>query len=108
MIFLKKKKFDSLFSISESLEHPYETINLKKGKKKIFYTIKKREKIFRRQDFDINSYFINGAIYIFKKELILKKKIFSENNHGFYLMPKIRSIDVNDLEDIEIVKNILK
>ena len=104
----KKKKFDSLFSISESLEHPYETINLKKGKKKVFYTIKKRKKIFRRQDFDINSHFINGAIYIFKKELILKKKIFSENNHGFYLMPKIRSIDVNDLEDIEIVKNILK
>ena len=30
-IFLKEKT-DSLFSISESLEHPYETINLKKKK----------------------------------------------------------------------------
>ena len=104
----QKKNFDSLFSISESLEHPYETIDLKKGKKKIFFTIKKSQKFFRRQDYDINSFFINGAIYIFKKELILKKKIYSKNNHGFYIMPKLRSLDVNDLEDIEIMKNILK
>mgnify|MGYP001447143803 FL=1 len=104
----QKKNFDSLFSISESLEHPYETIDYKKGKKKIFFTIKKSIKFFRRQDYDINSFFINGAIYIFKKELILKNKIYSKNNHGFYVMPKLRSLDVNDLEDIEIMKNILK
>jgi CMP-N-acetylneuraminic acid synthetase len=104
----QKKNFDSLFSISESLEHPYETIDFKKSEKKIFFTLKKSQKFFRRQDYDINSFFINGAIYIFKKELILKKKIYSKNNHGFYIMPKLRSLDVNDLEDIEIMKSILK
>lgn len=103
----KKNKFDSLFSISESLEHPYETINLK-NKRKIFYNFNKSKKFHRRQDFDVNSYFINGAIYIFKKELIKYKKIYSKNNHGFYIMPKIRSLDLNDLEDVAIVKKIIK
>lgn len=107
MKILKDGKFDSLFSVSESLEHPYETINLK-NTKKIFFNFKKSKNFYRRQDFDINSYFVNGAIYIFKKNLIKNKKIYSKNNHGFYKMPKIRSFDINDMADVEIVKKILK
>lgn len=103
----KNGNFESLFSVSESLEHPYETINLK-NKRKIFYNFEKSKNFYRRQDFDIKSYFINGAIYIFKKKLIKNKKIYSKNNHGFYKMPKIRSFDINDIEDVEIVKKILK
>ena len=34
--------------------------------------------------------------------------MYSKNNHGFYLMPKIRSIDVDDLEDFSITKKINK
>jgi len=103
----RDNKFDSLFSISESLEHPYESINLR-NEKKIFFNLKKSKNFYRRQDFDINSYFVNGAIYIFKKNLIKNKKIYSKNNHGFFKMPKIRSFDINDMEDLEIVKKILK
>ena len=29
-------------------------------------------------------------------------------NHGFYIMPKIRSIDLDDIEDFEITKKLLK
>ena len=104
-IFLKEKT-DSLFSISESLEHPYETINLKK-KNKIFFNLKKSKKYYRRQDFDLNSHFINGAIYIVKKKIIEQKKMYNINNHSFYKMPKIRSFDINDVEDLNIIKKII-
>ncbi len=103
----KKNKMDSLFSISESLEHPYETINLKNSDK-ILFNLKKSQKYFRRQDFDINSYFINGAIYILKKKLVLKSKMYNTKKHCFYTMPKSRSFDVNDSEDISIIKKLLK
>ena len=102
----KRKKFDSLSSISPHLEHPYDAINLKK-KKKLDFVVKKRKKFFRRQDFDVNSYFHNGAIFIVSKKIIEKGKMYNKNNHGFYIMPKIRSIDVDNLEDIQIVKKLL-
>ena len=103
---VKKKKLKSLFSISESLEHPYETISI--NKKSWSYIIPKAKLFYRRQDFDLNSYFINGAIYIVNINLILKNKMHDKLRHGFYKMPKIRSFDINDKEEIQIIKKILK
>ncbi len=71
---LKKKKSLSLFSISNSLEHPYETIKMVKNNFR--FVLKKAKNFYRRQDFDFNSYFINGAIYIIHRNLIQKKKNF--------------------------------
>ena len=106
---VNKNKYDSLFSVSESLEHPYESIDIKNFKKgKWRHLFPKAIKYYRRQDFDINSYFINGAIYIIKKELILKKKIYNYNNHGFYIMHKSRSLDINGKEEIILAKKLLK
>ena len=103
----KRKKYESLFSVSKSLEHPYEAIDLK-NTNKICYVFKESYKYYRKQDYKINSYFINGAIYIIKKELIKKKQMYSKRNHGFYIMPKIRSIDLDDFVDFEITKKLLK
>ena len=106
---VKKKNYESLFSISESLEHPYETIKVKNFTKNDWsLTLPKASRFYRRQDFDINSFFINGAVYIIKKNLILNKKIFKLKNHGLYIMPKSRSIDINSAEEINIVKKLLK
>jgi len=103
---VKKNKLHSLFSISESLEHPYETINLSK-KNKWNYVFSKAKKFYRRQDYDINSYFINGAIYIVStKYLEIYKKLIS-SKHGFYLMPKERSVDINSYEDLKIAERLL-
>ena len=62
----------SLFSISESLEHPYETIVKQKDNWK--FVLNKSKKFHRRQDFDIKTFFINGAIYISNRKLIQIKK----------------------------------
>jgi CMP-N-acetylneuraminic acid synthetase len=103
---VKKNKLTSLFSVSESLEHPYETINLFKNEK-WNYVLPKAKKFYRRQDFDINSYFINGAIYIVSTKYLNRKKSLISNKHGVYIMPKIRSLDINDFQDLEIARKIL-
>ena len=66
-------RYDSLFSISKSLEHPYHTIDFRNDKK-IHYVCKESSKYYRKQDYQINSFFINGAIYFIKKNLIKKRK----------------------------------
>lgn len=103
---LQKTKTDSLFSISESLEHPYEAIIKKEKLWK--YVLEKSKKFFRRQDFDIKTHFINGAIYIASKKLISQKKIFTNSNHSFYEMPKNKSLEINDREEAYIIDSILK
>ena len=103
---VKRKKYKSLFSISNSLEHPYETIRFDK-KKKWKYVLSKSKLYYRRQDFDFESYFINGAIYIIHRKLVIQKRIYDKKNHGFFVMPKQRSIDINDLSDIKIARGLL-
>jgi len=83
---IKKNKSESLFSISESLEHPYENIILQKN---------------------IETFFINGAIYIVSIKYLLKSKKMFSKNHSLYKMPKNRSLDINDYDDLELAKKIL-
>ena len=101
-----KNRYKSLFSISESVEHPYEAIDLYK-KNSWKYVLKDSNKFYRRQDFDINSYFINGAIYIISKNYLIKNKSIISNKHGLYQMSKSRSLDINDKDDLIIAKKIL-
>ena len=103
---VKNKKYKSLFSISNSLEHPYETIKF--DKKKWKYILNKSRQYYRRQDYDFKSYFVNGAIFIIHRELVIQKRIYNIKNHGFIIMPKHRSIDINDLSEIKIVESLLK
>ena len=104
---VKKKKFKSLFSINESLEHPYESIKINKNKTWSL-VLSKAKSYYRRQGFDLKSFFVNGAIYVSHRDLIIKKKIYEKKNHGFLLMPKIRSTDVNDLEEAKIAESLIK
>jgi CMP-N-acetylneuraminic acid synthetase len=39
---------------------------------------------------------------------VTKKKLYDNKNHGFFIMPKYRSIDINDLDEIKIVGPLLK
>jgi CMP-N-acetylneuraminic acid synthetase len=66
-----------------------------------------KKKHTRRQDFDKDSYFINGSLYIYHKSILEEKKP-TKHKEGYYIMKKINSFDIDDLEDLEIVKKILK
>ncbi len=103
---VSKKKSKCLVSISQSLEHPYESIFLNK-KNKINFFLKNGEKYSRRQDFDRNSYFINGAIYITTKEMIKKNKLIDYSISDYILMDKVNSLDLNDYSELNLIKNLL-
>ncbi len=103
---VNKKKSKCLLSLSESLEHPYESIFIDK-KKKLNFFLKKGTKYFRRQDFDLKSYFINGAIYITSKDLIKKGKVIDYSKSDFILMNKMNSLDLNDYSELKLIKSIL-
>jgi CMP-N-acetylneuraminic acid synthetase len=49
----------------------------------------------------------NGAIFITSIDLLNEGRLFDESPH-LYLMPKTRSVDVDDLEDLAIAEALLK
>ena len=103
---LKKHKPNSLFSVSVSIEHPYVTITKnKKTWKKIFKT---KKNFTRRQDFGVNSFTINGAIYAAHRKLIEKKILHTNKNHICYTMEKSKTPQIDDKDDVKIVSALLK
>lgn len=104
---IKKKKPLSLFSVSHSIEHPMLAIQ-KKYDRSWEYIIKRKKNIKRRQDFKIQSFFENGAIYIVNRKLLEKNLLKSKNNNLIYIMPKARSFDINYKEDIKMCEIIMR
>jgi N-acylneuraminate cytidylyltransferase/CMP-N,N'-diacetyllegionaminic acid synthase len=103
----KKSKSLTHFSVSNSIEHPYESVFITKSKLKLFFS--KAIKYFRRQDFDHESYFINGAIYITQATFLTKyRRIYSFKDLSFNVMDKKNSLDLNDKEELFIINKILK
>lgn len=44
------------------------------------------------------SYYPNGAVYVFKTSLLKKKKYYSDSTFA-YVMPRLRSIDIDTMDD---------
>ncbi len=101
-----KKKFDMVFTITESNKNPYYNMLEKKGKKlKIIKTPTK--KVSRRQDapkcFDLTT-----VCYVFKPNYILKSKNVLSGKVGYLIIPKERAIDIDDKFDYKLAKMISK
>lgn len=60
------------------------------------------DKIGNRQEERV-SYFPNGAVFVFKTELIDKEQYYTENSYA-YIMDRKKSIDIDTLEDFEYVE----
>ena len=60
----------------------------------------------RRQDFK-EYYRVNGAIYINSIKKINNETSFNDNVLG-YIMPLERSIDIDNIDDLENVRNFIK
>ena len=96
-----KKKGDSLLSVSKS-----HTFLWKRNKNSFFpinYNINKRP---RSQDTDF--YKENGAIYITKPKILIKKYNLLGGKILIYIMNKIDSTDIDTLDDFKINENLLK
>ena len=63
------------------------------------------ESIENRQQHKV-SYYPNGAIYVFKKVLILRRKYFSDKSFA-YIMPKLESVDIDEISDFRYAEFLL-
>jgi CMP-N,N'-diacetyllegionaminic acid synthase len=63
------------------------------------------QKMANRQEFK-TSYYPNGAIYVFRSKIILQGKWYSDKSFA-YLMPRLRSVDIDTIEDFMYVEYLL-
>ena len=103
---LIKKKYDSVWTISktDSKFHPDKQLQLKKNK--IKYYSKKGPNIFYRQQLD-QVYHRNSNAYVISKNFLKKKKTLFSKNTGSVIV-KSKQISIDNLEDINFAKSLLK
>lgn len=91
--------FESLISISKNKKRKKFVVNINKNNTIKFKDEKNKNGFF---------YYLNGAIFIAKRNFIINKKNFMDKKTGFYLMPYSRSIDIDTEEDVKKLKKILE
>ena len=105
---LINKNIDSIVSVREGNEcHPM-YLNIKKGK--YLKPFQKNVKFIRRQDINPTIYKFNGSIFLTKKKIILNSK----NNFFFggkmlpYIMPREKSVEIDNIFDLNLIKLFLE
>ncbi len=96
----KLNKLHSLFSANRTNDTNIWT--LKKGKLKANYNYEKRK---MRQEIE-EKYLENGSFYIFDKKKFLHYNCRLFGKIGFYLMKKNNSFQIDDFEDLKLIKKI--
>ena len=99
----KGKNADSVISYTEE-HHPIEWHKYitDEGKFENIF----EERLINRQEIK-KSYFPNGAVFVFDYELIKQGKYFSDNSYA-YIMPRLRSVDVDTIEDFKYIEFLMK
>jgi len=101
---LFRKGAEGIFSVTEAHRNPYfNMVELKSGrvglvKKGNFLTRQRAPKV----------YDMNASIYVWKKEALKEKKRVISGKSCIYIMPRNRSVDIDDKLDFDIVKMLLK
>lgn len=96
----------SLISVTEVSQHPFWMQKIDGGLLKNYIAYDK-EKYYRRQDFP-ELYILNGAIYLSKTKHLKENKTFYSKNTLPYIMPKTRSVDIDNIMDFKIAELIIK
>ena len=65
------------------------------------------EKRGRRQDFP-QVYALNGAVYATRRDILLDQNSLYGQDTRAYIMPKERSIDIDDIYDFILVETIIR
>ncbi len=99
----KKRKIDSIVSVSKMKEHPFECVKLDTNKWKYLQSSKK--KLTRRQSYPNKYFFIDGSIYLSKISFLKKYKSFVvENKTKLFKSSQFPSVDIDEPEDLRIAK----
>jgi CMP-N,N'-diacetyllegionaminic acid synthase len=103
---LINKKYDAVWSVSkvDHKYHPLKQLKIKKDKLNFFEEGGK--KIISRQQLE-NTYIRNGAVYAFKKKIILNDKRILNSKTGFFVI-KEQQISIDDYNDLRKARELLK
>ena len=104
-LLFSNSRADSVISLVDVSESPYWMRTVAKDGF-IRHFMRHDYKDLRRQDLP-PVYIVNGAIYISKTDVLLKNGSFSSNRTIGYLMPRSRSIDIDDMIDFRIAEMLL-
>lgn len=101
------EKLDAIFSVKKTKFPPNWLLRIN-GEILEFLLPNDFSKI-RGQDLE-KTYEIDGVLYVLKKDFVkvAKDYQFAQNKTGYLVTGKIESIDIDDLEDLEIAQAILK
>ena len=103
-IFLKSQA-ENLFSVNHSKKNPYFNMIEKHNRK--YKLVKPLNKSIQARQKAPEVYDMNASIYIWKRSALLQKKIFT-NKTEVYIMPFLRSIDIDSIDDFIINKYLIK
>jgi len=102
-----KDNNDNLITATPSRRSPYFNLVEQAKDGKVYLSKKLDSAVVRRQDAP-KSYDMNASIYIWKREIILNESSLFLENTGLYVMPKERSIDIDDELDFEFVEFLMR
>lgn len=98
---LVEKKTDNVFSVTEAQRNPY--FNMVEVDKRGRVALSKKGSFASRQSAPL-VYDMNASVYVWWKDILKKeKKVFLENSR-IYIMPKDRSVDIDDDFDFRIAE----
>jgi CMP-N,N'-diacetyllegionaminic acid synthase len=101
----------NVIGVSKMLHHPYECIEeigANDFELDWKFLAKPREKKSRRQDYEQNYWFINGAIYCFGIDEFLSTGGFSWKNSILYKMDTVNSIDIDTNFEFSIAESLMR
>ena len=101
----KKEKSNNLFSVTHAKKNPY--FNMVEKKNKTYVLSKKSSKIFASRQKTPIVYEMNASIYVFKRKYLINNNKLFNSKTSIFLMPRDRSIDIDDHLDLKLVKKII-
>lgn len=97
----------SCVSVTEAKTNPYWTYTLDENMLMVPVLKLDYAKGYQRQKLP-KVYELNGACYFFEREFILTEKKFITDGTLGYVMPAVRSYDIDTLDDFKLVEHIMK
>ena len=117
----KQKKTNNLFSVCEAKKNPYfnmvemknkkikliKKIKKNNSKKKEYQTPSRRWSSFVRRQSSPRVFEMNAAIYIWSRLRLINSDTLFFKDTSIYVMPQNRSIDIDTINDLNLVKKII-
>jgi len=102
------RKADCVISVQETLSHPYSVMQVTEDQKLSEFLMSSDDAAsYQRRQVRPKFYSLNGAIFIFKVDVLLKNKNIYPELTFTYVMPKERSLDVDTSWDLHVANLIL-